>query len=162
MKKISLSLFILTLGVGLSGCSSWSSYPVTYNSTPQSAMLVCNGQQKGYTPVTLNYQRSGIDSSGDLFTEQCKAVWSSGAEQYYPLHYDTNQYPDGVMSTIPRPNVDGYSADASMDYQKKVNDQNAQYQQQQSLNNSIQQMQNSMPKHTYCNQIGWQTVCNTY
>lgn len=35
-------------------------------------------------------------------------------------------------------------------------------QQQQALSQSLQTLQNSMPKTTYCNKIGWQTVCNTY
>ncbi|UXY09921.1 hypothetical protein N7922_18980 [Kosakonia sp. ML.JS2a] len=35
-------------------------------------------------------------------------------------------------------------------------------QQQQQINQSMQTLQSTMPKTTYCNKIGWQTVCNTY
>lgn len=157
-KRLLLLFFVMSSF--LTGCSS--QYPVTFNSTPQSAMVVCNGLQKGYTPLTLYYQRTGIDSSGDLHTEACKAVWASGAEAIFAVHFDTNKYPDGVMETLQRPNAEGYSTDASMDYQKKVSDMQIQQQQQESLNNSIQQMKNSLPKQTYCNQIGTQTLCQTY
>lgn len=159
MNKSTVLVF-LGMSSFLTGCSS--QYPVTFNSNPQSAMVVCNGLQRGYTPLTLYYQRTDIDSSGDLHTEACKAVWVSGAEAAFVYHFDTNQYPDGVMETVQRPQSEGYSADASMDYQKKANDAQLRQQQQAAFNNSMQQIKNSQPKQTYCNQVGFQTICQTY
>lgn len=46
--------------------------------------------------------------------------------------------------------------------QQSYQQQQLALQQQQQLNQSLQNIQNSMPKTTYCNKIGWQTVCNTY
>lgn len=46
--------------------------------------------------------------------------------------------------------------------QRSYQQQQLAAQQQQALSQSLQTIQNSMPKTTYCNKIGWQTVCNTY
>jgi len=125
-------------------------------------MLVCNGNTKGYTPMTLYYPKEAISNYGNLTTEPCKAVWTSGAEAYFDQNYDTTRYPDGVTNTVQRPNVDGYSTDASMDYQKKANDAMQKQRSYDNFNRSMQQMRDSMPKSTYCNQIGTQVFCNSY
>lgn len=155
--KIVIAISAITL---LSGCAS--NYGVTYNSTPQSAMVVCNGMTKGYTPVTLYYPKKAISPYGNLYTEPCQAVWTSGASASFDRNFDTTKFPDGVMNTVQRPNVDGYSTDASMDYQKKANDAALREQQIQNFNQSMQNIQNSRPKTTYCNQYGTQTICNSY
>jgi hypothetical protein len=46
--------------------------------------------------------------------------------------------------------------------QRSYQQQQLAAQQQQALSQSLQTIQNSMPKTTYCNKVGWQTVCNTY
>lgn len=46
--------------------------------------------------------------------------------------------------------------------QRSYQQQQLAAQQQQALSQSLQTIQNSMPQTTYCNKVGWQTVCNTY
>lgn len=46
--------------------------------------------------------------------------------------------------------------------QRSYQQQQLAAQQQQALSQSLQTIQNSMPKTTWCNKVGWQTVCNTY
>ncbi|WP_318387698.1 hypothetical protein [Enterobacter sp.] len=142
----------------ITGCAS-SGYLVQYDSTPQSAMVICNGTQKGYTPLDLYYPKTIIDGSGDLYTQACQAVWTSGATENYRQHIDTTSFPNGIKLTLERPNTDGYATDASADYQKKMNDEQIRQQNLQSFNQSMRAMQ---PKQTYCNQIGTQVFCNTY
>jgi len=142
----------------ITGCAS-SGYLVQYDSTPQSAMVICNGTQKGYTPLNLYYPKTSIDGRGGLFTEACQAVWASGVSESYSQHIDTASFPDGIKITAQRPNTEGYTTDASADYQKKMNDEQIRQQNLQSFNQSMRAMQ---PKQTYCNQIGTQVFCNTY
>lgn len=155
-KQIKLSC-LLCIAL-LTGCAP-SGYLVQYDSTPQSAMVICNGTQKGYTPLDLYYPKSGIYGNGYLSTEPCKAVWSSGATAAYRQLITTSSFPEGIKLTVERPNTDGYSIDTSADYQKKLNDRQIQQQNLQSFNESMRAMQ---PKQTYCNQIGTQVFCNTY
>lgn len=102
----------LVMFFGLSGCSS--KYPITYNSTPTGASVVCNGINKGYTPTTLYYEPSSEQKEqGTMRTVSCYAAWVSGATENYTYTWDLNKFPDGVMQTLQRPNVDGYEKDAS-------------------------------------------------
>jgi len=109
----------------LSGCSS--KYPITYNSTPQGASVVCNGINKGYTPTTLYYEPDEKQKKlGLMKTVPCTAYWISGAKKAYSNTWDLNKFPDGVMQTLQRPNVEGYEKDAqfalqvqNMRYQKR-------------------------------------------
>lgn len=142
----------------ITGCAS-SGYLVQYDSTPQSAMVICNGTQQGYTPLNLYYPRTSINGSGELYTQACQAVWASGASENYSQHIDTTKFPDGIKITAQRPKTEGFSTDATADYQKKMNDEQIRQRNQQSFNESMRAMQ---PKHTYCNQIGTQIFCNTY
>lgn len=141
----------------MTGCSS--GYLVQYDSTPQSAMVVCNGSQKGFTPLNLYYPKSAIDGIGYLHTEECKAVWASGASAAFARHIPTTSYPDGIKYTVERPGTNGYSIDASADYQKKMNDQQRL---DQNLKNFDESMKSMRQKQTYCNQIGTQVICNSY
>ncbi|MBM3074234.1 hypothetical protein GF617_24130 [Lelliottia sp. RWM.1] len=152
--KLSYVMFVVLL----TGCAS-SGYLVQYDSTPQSAMVVCNGVQKGYTPLDLYYPKSAIYGNGYLSTEPCKAVWTSGTTAAYRQQITTSDYPDGIKLTVERPSTDGYSADASADYQMKMNNQQRRQQNLQSFDESMKAMR---PKQTFCNQIGTQVICNSY
>ncbi len=145
----------------LAGCAS-SDYVVQYDSTPQSAMVVCNGNQMGYTPLNLYYPKNRIYENGYLTTAPCKAVWASGASEDYRQNLPTSSFPDGIKLTVQRPNTDGYSADATADYQKKMNDEQIRQARQQNLQNLNQTLQSMRPKQTFCNQIGTQVICNSY
>ena len=57
----------------LSGCAS--GYSITYNTEPIGASIICNGQNKGYSPVTLNYSPDENDKENGIFTTvQCGAI----------------------------------------------------------------------------------------
>lgn len=136
----------------LYGCSS--DYPVNYDSTPQSAYVVCNGETKGFTPLTLYYKKSVITENGILHTVPCQAIWASGLSTPFNNYIDINQYPNGVKITVQRPDGDGYSIDSNADYQKKAND---------ALNKRSSNYQSGyMPTTTYCNTIGTQVFCNSF
>ena len=59
------------------GCGS-KEYAITYNTNPIGANIVCGGVGKGLSPLTLYYDRDGINDEGLLYTTPCKAVFSSG------------------------------------------------------------------------------------
>ncbi len=109
----SLKIF-LTIGVLhlVTGCVS-NQYSVTYASDPSGAQLYCNGVAKGYTPVTLYYTLDKeTKKNGILNTQPCGVKWVSGASGWSNTVFDLNQFPNGVITTTPRPDVEGYSQDA--------------------------------------------------
>jgi hypothetical protein len=140
-------------------------YPITYNTNPEGASVVCNGVHKGYSPVTLWYKvDENTIKTGKLHTIPCTANWISGAKKDFINIWDLNRFPDSVMQTLQRPNVEGYEKDAqfalqvrNMKYQKRqaqaaesaassaayqnTQNMNRNYQMQK-LNNQLQNMQN--------------------
>lgn len=141
----SLGIFIL------SGCSS--KYPVTFDSIPQGASLVCDGRNWGYTPITLYLDREKLKGMNSI-PVNCSANWISGATSNYPASIPLDRFPNGVRATAQRPNVPGYEKDAQFALQV----QNMRYQRRQaaaaeeannqrawdSLNRSIQNMNTNM------------------
>lgn len=105
----------------LYGCASNT---ITYESFPQSAMVVCNGIQKGYTPLTVFYNDD--NRSEVINAPNCKAVWMSGAEAKFgavtPLRRNGSK--EVLQITAERPKkVAGEQTDFQFDYQKKREDQ---------------------------------------
>ena len=95
----------------LSGCAS--GYSITYNTEPIGASIICNGQNKGYSPVTLNYSPDENDKENGIFrTIPCGAIWSSGVSKSFSTTWDLKEFPDGVRGTLQRPRGEGYSQDA--------------------------------------------------
>lgn len=129
----------------MSGCSS--KYPVTFDSNPRGASLVCNGTNWGYTPKTLYYDEK-VKEMTTLNVSSCSANWVSGVRKNYG-NVPPTQYPNGVRTTIERPSGDGYSTDANFALQV----QNSNYQRRQaqaaessassaSYNNTLNQQRN--------------------
>jgi len=107
----------------LSGCSS--KYPVTFDSNPKGAVVVCSGKNWGYTPKTLYFDER-VKQLNSLDISSCSANWVSG----YSKNYGTipvRQFPNGVRLTLERPFGDGYEKDAQFALQI----QNMEYQQRQ-------------------------------
>jgi|GEM_PF-1415353 hypothetical protein len=128
--KISQFLVLLSVPIFLAGCGS---YGITYNTVPQGASLICKGQHEGYTPTTLNYDvDSDSKKRGYFSTAPCKARWVSGAQKDYGNFWDLEEFPDGVMQTLQRPNDENYSQDA--EFALKV--QGVRYQQQAAKNSA--------------------------
>lgn len=123
MKKKIIGITVASISLLiLSGCSS--KYPVTFDSNPQGATVVCSGKNWGYTPITLYYDKE-VKKLTSLNVSSCSANWVSGARKDYGT-IPVQQYPDGVRQTLERPNVEGYEKDAQfalqvqqMQYQRR-------------------------------------------
>lgn len=130
----------------LSGCSS--KYPITYDSTPSGASVVCNGTNYGYAPVTLYYEQDeNSKKNGSMRTAPCTASWTSGARASYSDIWDLNKFPSGVRQTLPRPNVDGYDKDvqfALQVQQMKYQKEQVNAVQQQNFNQSMQNLNQNL------------------
>ena len=108
MRTVARLVSLILVGVVSVGCAS--KYPVTFDSYPQGATLVCNGTNWGYTPKTLYYDKE-VKKDAYLSLSSCSANWSSGARESYgtvPIH----QFPNGVQQTLQRPAGPGFQQDA--------------------------------------------------
>ena len=91
------------------GCSS--KYAVTFNSDPEGATLICNGQNWGVTPRTLYYDES-VKKQPSINVGNCSANWVSGAREYYPNHLKVYSS-GGTEIKVQRARGEGYAQDAS-------------------------------------------------
>ena len=168
---------------GFIGCGS-KEYAITYNTNPIGANIVCSGMGKGLSPLTLYYDRDGINDDGFLYTAPCKAAFSSGYEDYFSVEWDTNQFPKGVQQTLTRPQGEGYQQDMAfgMEHQRtlimqrqaeaqqmqmflqmqQLSNQQQQLQQQQwdSINRQSQQYLPKPQQPVMCNTFGNITTCH--
>jgi len=120
-------LIIGSIVMILSGCGA-KQYSITYNTNPTGASIVCQGINKGYSPVTLYYTPDDKQwKYGEMRTISCTANWVSGARKNFTNTWDLKKFPDGVMQTLQRPNGEGYSKDAQFALQVK----NMKYQERQ-------------------------------
>jgi len=120
-------LIIGSVGIVLSGCGA-KQYSITYNTNPTGASVVCQGINKGYSPLTLYYTPDEENwKSEEMRTISCTANWVSGARKDFSDTWDLKKFPDGVRQTLQRPNVEGYEKDAQFALQV----QNMKYQQRQ-------------------------------
>lgn len=111
MSKFKICSALIVLAV-ISGCAS-NQYAVTIDSNPKGAEVFCNGQSYGYAPVTRYFKLDeATKKSGYLHTCQWGLKWVSGVTASVNNVYDLNKFPNGVIWTTPRPNVEGYSQDA--------------------------------------------------
>ncbi len=114
MKK---KILIFALGFLVTGCTTTKQYKLSFDSQPQGASLICNGQSMGYTPQILYYDDVEYSPEGQNtfgISNRCQGVWSSGASAFYPTQFPI--YPSGgTVYTLQRPNVPGYSQDAEFE-----------------------------------------------
>lgn len=150
MKKFFFwSLCIVTL----TGCQS--GYPVLLDSFPQSAMVICDQEEMGYTPMTVYYQKDDIE--GSHLKDKCKAIWVSGDEKKYKTNIKIDDNKKGTKILVKRAkNSNNLSMDILFDYQRK---KDIEAEKRRSAIDLIKSFQN---KSTYCNKIGSQIHCNTY
>jgi len=104
----------------------------------------------------LHYSLEENDKKyGSMNTAPCTAIWSSGARKRFSNSWDLNEFPDGVMETLQRPNVAGYSQDAEFALKvQQMKNQKAQAQSeaaQRSYNNIMQGLKDTTPKTTKTN-----------
>jgi len=96
----------------LSACVSNNYYDITYKTEPEGASIICDENNRGYSPVKLQYWLDeGSKSDGVLRTHSCKAIWQSGHSSIFDNTYDLNKYPNGVITTITRGSGKGYDQD---------------------------------------------------
>lgn len=139
----------------LSACSS--GLTVAYDSSPQSARLICGGQFKGYTPYTLHYNISEQNiRQGVVQTVPCQAVWMSGATEQYRNQFPVNS--DSHLYTVTAMSRNVTAADVQFDASR-----NAAYQAyRQQQNQSLDSLMPPHPVQTQCHKIGTQVLCNSY
>ena len=154
--KISQFLVLLSVPIFLAGCGS---YGITYNTVPQGASLICKGQHEGYTPTTLNYDvDSDSKKRGYFSTIPCKARWVSGIQKDYDNFWDLEEFPDGVMRTLQRPDGDGYSQDA--EFALKVQGMKYQRESASAARDAANSAANAINRTVVCNTIAGYTICN--
>jgi len=116
MKAIRQLFFLISLGMLLigTGCAS-TSYPITLDSHPQGAMVICGGVNQGYTPVTRYFDKNKLNAEIkanpnvvlNLDEWGCSANWVSGATAAYqgrwPIESMLSQFPNGAIVTVQRP-----------------------------------------------------------
>jgi len=77
--------------------------------------LICNGQHKGTTPITLYYHLNKQNKEYyQVNTVPCKAQWMSGSTKNYSTSWDLNRFPNGVQQTL---RSDNYSQDLQYELQ---------------------------------------------
>lgn len=121
------TLALAALSLIVTGCAS-SGFRITYATEPAGAAIICSGTNQGYSPVTLTYQPDERTKEyGRMTTQPCVANWSSGVKQSFPRSWDLNKWPNGVISTLPRPSGAGYSQDVEFALKvQQMKNQNAQ------------------------------------
>lgn len=144
MKAGARLVSLLFVGVVSVGCSS-QQYPVTFDSYPQGATLVCNGTNWGYTPKTLYYDKE-VQKERYLSLQSCSANWSSGARESYG-QISIQHFPDGVRQTLQRPDVPGFQQDA--EFALKVQQLNVQKQQAQAAQQPVYTQQTVSCKKSF-------------
>lgn len=161
-------IFSLTalFGALLAGCGS---YAITYATNPIGANIVCNGQNKGYSPVTLYYDTDGIGEDGILHTVGCEAHFVSGYRAAFSTAWDTNKFPDGVMQTHTRPHGEGYDRDAAfgaqygmhLEQQRILKQQLATQQRMlQTQEDTLNQQKQWQQKPVFCTRVLDSVICN--
>lgn len=146
--------FLAILPFFISGCFS-SSYGITYNTNPTGANLVCGGQSKGYTPVTLYY----TFKDGYYSTVECEAIWISGARATFPNWWGdaVEEYPSGVQLTLQGPEYPDLDKDMQFAFQVQQMKQQQEMQerqlQQQQLQQQSMQNQNAMQNQQFQQQF---------
>lgn len=112
-------LIAVGLVTSLTGCFS-NKFTVLYDTEPEGARLYCDGKPMGLTPVKVEYTLTAADKKmGLLYTKPCMVKWISGANAKADIYFHIDNYPNGVVYTIPRPDFPGYTQD--FEYAVKVN-----------------------------------------
>ncbi|VTN14340.1 Uncharacterised protein [Raoultella terrigena] len=113
--------------------------------------------------VSLGFMDFQTAASAKNFDARDLNSWA-----YDPVIYQTyfSKTSEAMQSTpVDKSICDRYSVSIAQRQQQEqtaYQQQQLAAQQQQAYSQTMQAIQNAAPKTTYCNKIGWQTVCNTY
>ncbi len=152
------TIFVVAVVTFLSGCTA-SKPAIPFENYNRIASMEVTANKC----VALGYIDYQTAASGKNLAARALNSWT-----YDPAVYQTVFLNVSGGAEVQPPNKAQCEEFAVYIIQKQQQDQQAyqqqqlQIQQQQQLNQSLQNIQNTMPKTTYCNRIGWQTVCNTY
>lgn len=81
---------IFLLAVLIMGCET-SRVFVNYKSSPAGAILYCDGERYGNTPIQIEHKLSDKESKQDFFTSRCNAIWVSGATSSEAIKINTKK-----------------------------------------------------------------------
>lgn len=152
MKRAIVMIFIAAT---LSGCSTakpvipWENYQRI--ATQEVAADKC--AEQGF----MDFQ---VAAAAKNFAAQDLNSWRYDPQVWQSVYASVSSQAD--TSPPGKSQCDAFSVaiyQRSQQQQQALQQQQLALQQQQQLSQSIQ---NAMPKTTYCNKVGWQTVCNTY
>ncbi|MGY5958149.1 Lipoprotein [Kosakonia sp. BK9b] len=111
----------------------------------------------------LGYMDFQVAAAAKNFAAQALNSWAYDPQAYQSAF--ANMTSRAAVAPPTKSQCDAFSVSViqhSQQQQQAYQQQQLALQQQQQLNQSLQAIQNAAPKTTYCNKIGWQTVCNTY
>lgn len=108
MKTIRVCFILVPLLLSV-GCAS--PYKVTYEASPEGAVLVCHEKLRGTLPKTLIHAVNS-DKQNSLDLSDCSAVWKNGAQASYAA-VDISNQPRKIIVDIARPDVPGAEIDAA-------------------------------------------------
>lgn len=134
--KASLSFCIASM-ITLTSCASV--YPITYNSVPQGAVVVCGPKVVGTTPVTVYMDTAKHSALVRSMTTQdkenwrarpfCSAHWASGSTASFDdVPLDPRDYPNGTNYIV---NYPGDANARAIDEARAMQTQQMQLRQQQ-------------------------------
>lgn len=147
-----LTVLCISSIIALTGCAS--SYPVTYNSVPQGAVVVCGGSRViGTTPVTVYYDTAFVSKTARSMTPQekenwrarglCTAQWASGlTARYEDVPVDPKDHPNGTYYMVSYP---GDANARAIDEARSMKNQQMHVQQQQAQQQRVQPQQQPIP-----------------
>lgn len=148
-----LALVCSVITLGLSGCASKMPEDV-YNKLALKDVLTSLCLQNNF----INYQQAGQERSNISYFLSTWSYDRNNYQTWYSAHMSQYSTAGGVTeSTCNELNAQIYTD--TMEAQANRQQRQADIQ---GLNQSIQNMNNSMPKTTFCNRYGTQVMCSTY
>ncbi len=151
MKSLKYGLSLVIAANLFIGCAA-KKFPVKFDSNPTGAVLVCNGQNYGYTPLILEFDPK-IREYGTFDVSRCSANWVSGYKISYPSMMKI--FPEGTTTTVQRPmEGEGYQKDLAFSLeveklrlqqsQAQAAQLNAYFQQQQANQQALQNVNQNL------------------
>jgi len=116
------NITILVAIIFVTGCGT-TKLKITHDSTPRGASLICDGQNMGYTPITLIYTVTEEQKKKEtLHVSPCQVKWISGvtAGGNSDLPVDLKKHGYSQILTYPRPSGDGYEKDSEFALQVEI------------------------------------------
>lgn len=131
----------------------------------QNYQLIAGWEVVSNKCVSLGFMDYQTAAAAKNFAAQDLNSWTYDPMIYQSVYAGLNAQVESAKEPISKQLCDSFAvsiAQRQQRAQQAYQQQQIAMQKQQIFNQEMQNIQNSMPKTTYCNKIGWQTVCNTY